>query len=347
MPVFIIAEAGVNHDGSLEKALQLIDVAAAAGADAVKFQTFQADEIIAKGTPKADYQVRQTGDGDQYEMIAALELDEAAHRAMVQRCTEKGIEFMSTPFGEWATELLLGLGMRRIKIASGELTNKPLVEDLARRNLPIILSTGMATLDEVGRAVGWISNIWTDTGACHVARDLTVLHCTSDYPAKPADLNLRAIRTIADHLSVPVGYSDHSLGIAASIAAVAMGATVIEKHFTLNPSDPGPDHAASLDPDELGQLVRSIRLVETGMGDGRKVPSAAELRTRELVRRSAYARREIAQGQVIQADDIVFRRPSGGIGPERVDELVGRIAERPIRTDSRIEEADLQSLCGA
>ena len=330
---FIIAEAGVNHDGSLDKALRLVDIAAAAGADAVKFQTFRADDIVTPGTAKAAYQERQTGGGSQYEMIRALELDEEAHRAIVARCAARGIEFMSTPFDAWALDLLTGLGMKRIKIASGELTNKPLIEAVAARRLPIILSTGMGTLAEVERAVGWIRAVWP-------AADLTLLHCTSNYPAAPEDINLRAMDALAA-LGVPVGYSDHSLGLAISIAAAGRGATVIEKHFTENPADDGPDHAASLAPDELVSLVQALRKVGAALGDGVKQPSPNELEVRALVRRSAFARRDIAAGEALSPDDIVFLRPAGGIGPEEADALRGARATRPLAAGEKLAWADL------
>jgi N,N'-diacetyllegionaminate synthase len=334
VPPFIIAEAGVNHDGSLAKALRLVDIAAAAGADAVKFQTFRADDIIAPGTAKVAYQERQTGGGSQYDMIRALELDEEAHRAIARHCAERGIEFMSTPFDLWALDLLVGLGMKRIKIASGEVTNKPLIEAAAARGLPLILSTGMATLAEVERAAGWIRAVSPEA-------DLTVLHCTSNYPAEPEAINLRAMDTLAAALDLPVGYSDHSLGLAVSIAAVARGASVIEKHFTEDPADDGPDHAASLAPAELAELVRALRSVAVAMGDGIKQPSPSEIEVRDLVRRSAFARRDIAAGEAIAADAIVFIRPAGGIGPEEVDAVIGSRAARPIAAGEKLAWGDL------
>lgn len=318
MACFIIAEAGVNHNGSPELALQLVDAAANAGADAVKFQTFRADQVVVRGAEKAEYQKTYTGEGDQYDMIRAFELDEIAHERIAERCAQRGIEFMSTPFDEWATDLLLRLGMRRIKIASGELTHRPFIEQLARRGLPLILSTGMASIEEVCRSVNWLR-------AHHVAKDqpdwLTVLHCTSNYPALPCDVNLRAMQSLAHELGVPVGYSDHTLGSEVSLAAVALGATVIEKHFTLDRSLPGPDHQASLNPAQLGELVRAIRAVELALGDGIKQPTASELPVRALVRRSAFTRRALPAQSPINADNVCFLRPGGGIGPEHWEEL--------------------------
>jgi N-acetylneuraminate synthase len=338
MRCFIIAEAGVNHNGQLGLALDLVDAAAAAGADAVKFQTFKTDNVVMRGTEKAAYQKVHTGDGDQYDMIRALELDEAAHAALGERCRQRGIEFMSTPFDEWATDLLLGLGMQRIKIASGELTNRPFLEMLARRNRPLILSTGMATLAEVQRSVQWLQQVRPQVPA---AKWLTVLHCTSNYPAAPADVNLRAMHTLGAALGTPVGYSDHTLGIEVSLAAVAMGATVIEKHFTLDRSLPGPDHQASLDPVQLKALVDSVRSIESALGDGVKAPAASEIPVRDLVRRSAFARRELAAGTQLAAADLIFLRPGTGIGPENIDRLEGRSTRHALQPGQMLAWEDL------
>lgn len=338
MACFIIAEAGVNHNGNLDLALQLVDAAAKAGADAVKFQTFRTDQVVTRGTEKAEYQKTHTGDGDQYDMIRALELDEAAHERIAERCVQRGIEFMSTPFDEWATDLLLRLGMRRIKIASGELTHRPFIEQLARRGLPLILSTGMASMEEVRRSVGWLR-------ACHTANDqpnwLTVLHCTSNYPALPGDVNLRAMQSLARELGIPVGYSDHTLGIEVSLAAVALGATVIEKHFTLDRSLPGPDHQASLDPAQLAELVRATRALESALGNGVKQPTPNELPVRALVRRSAFTRRALSAHSLINADNVCFLRPGDGIGPEHWEELKGRETARDLPAGHRLSWQDL------
>ena len=338
MPCFIIAEAGVNHNGRLDLALQLIDAAAVAGADAVKFQTFQADNVVVRGTAKAQYQRTHTGAGDQYDMIRALELGEAEHEAMAQHCCERGIEFMSTPFDTWATDLLLALGMQRIKVASGELTNRPFIEMLAQRGKPLILSTGMATLAEVERSMRWLREARpgvTDGDW------LTVLHCTSNYPAAPADVNLRAMQTLGRVLGTPVGYSDHTLGIEVSLAAVALGATVIEKHFTLDRILAGPDHQASLDPVQLKALVAGVRAVESALGDGAKAPSASELPVRDLVRRSAFLSRALPAGAALCAEDLAFLRPGTGIGPEHVRELIGRHAARALEPGRMLAWEDL------
>lgn len=339
MSCFIIAEAGVNHNGQLDLALQLVDAAAAAGANAVKFQTFRSDQIVSKGTQKAEYQRTNTGDGDQYDMIRALELDEPAHQAIAARCAQQGIEFMSTPFDEWATDLLLGLGMGVIKIASGELTNRPFLEMLAARGRPLILSTGMGSLDEVRRAVGWLQATHPNAGT---PGWLTVLHCTSNYPALPQDVNLRAMQTLERELGVPVGYSDHTLGIDISVAAVALGAQVIEKHFTLDRNLPGPDHQASLSPAQLADMVTAIRAVEAALGDGIKQPTASELPVRELVRRSAFLRQELPAGAVLSDDNLIFLRPGTGIGPEHWYELRGRVTARALPAGHRLAWEDVQ-----
>ena len=342
MHCYLIAEAGVNHNGSRELALRLVDAAADAGADAVKFQTFRADDIVAPGTEKAGYQKEHTGDGDQHAMIRALELTEDDHRAIADRCTERGIEFMSTPFDGWAVGLLLGLGMQRIKIASGELTNRPFLEQLARTGKPLILSTGMGTLEEVARAVDWLKAARNDAGLPEdPAGWLSVLHCTSNYPAAPSDVNLRAMRTLGDKLNVPVGYSDHTLGIEVSLAAVALGATVIEKHFTLDRSASGPDHQASLDPSQLAAMVQGVRNIERALGDGVKAPRASELPVRNLVRRSAFAARDLKAGESLSLQDIRFIRPGTGIGAEHSAELVGRRLARPVAAAAMLSWEDL------
>ena len=338
MPCFIIAEAGVNHNGRLDLALQLIDAAAIAGADAVKFQTFQTDNLVVRGTEKAQYQKTHTGAGDQYDMIRALELGEAEHEAMAQRCRERGIEFMSTPFDVWATDLLLSLGMQRIKVASGELTNRPFLELLAQRGKPLILSTGMATLAEVERSMQWLREARPSVPD---GDWLTVLHCTSNYPAAPADVNLRAMQTLGRVLGTPVGYSDHTLGIEVSLAAVALGATVIEKHFTLDRSLAGPDHQASLDPTQLKALVSGVRAVESALGDGIKAPAASELPVRDLVRRSAFLSRALPAGAALATEDLAFLRPGTGIGPENVRELLGRHTVRDLEPGQMLAWEDL------
>lgn len=334
---FVIAEAGVNHNGSEELALQLVDTAARCGADAVKFQTFTADKLVRRGAPKAAYQAATTGEGDQHSMLAPLELSAAMHRALFDRCVMRGIEFMSTPFDEDAVDFLVALGMRRIKISSGEITNYPFLRHLARKDVQMILSTGMATLSEIEDATAVIRAERAAAGLCSPLQEiLTVLHCTSNYPAALGDVNLRAIRTIADAIQVPVGYSDHTLGIAVSTAAVALGATVIEKHFTLDKSMPGPDHQASLAPEELAAMIAQIRAVELALGDPRKQPTAAELPVRELVRRSVTSSRDLDAGEPLQPGDVCLLRPGIGIPPSELDLVIGLSLKSPVKAGTTL-----------
>ena len=340
---FFIAEAGVNHDGSLDKALRLVDIAADAGADAIKFQTFRAADIANPAARRAEYQQAALGEGSQFEMLRALELDEAAHRLLAERCATRGIEFMSTAFEPWALDMLIGLGMRRIKVPSGEITNLPLIRAMARAGLPIILSTGMADLAEVARAVEWIRQTWAEHGIADGGSDmLTILHCTSNYPTRPEDANLAAMATMRAAFGVPVGYSDHTVGSPVCFAAVALGASVIEKHFTENPSDPGPDHAASIDPAELATLVQEVKAVAASLGNGRKEPRASELPVRALVRRSAYAARSIAAGAPLTPADVIWQRPAGEIGPEDADAVFGASAAADITAGAALSWALLR-----
>lgn len=342
MRTFFIAEAGVNHNGSDELALQLVETAKRCGADAVKFQTFSADKLVRKGAEKAEYQKRATGEGDQYSMLKQLEMSDSLHRKLLDRCNELGIEFMSTPFDEEAADFLAELGMRRIKIPSGEITNHPFLAHLAAKDLPLILSTGMATLDEIREAVEVIRSVRHQHGYAASLEDmLTVLHCTSNYPAALEDVNLRAMSTIAQATGLPVGYSDHTAGTTVSIAAVAMGATVIEKHFTLNRNLPGPDHKASLEPAELADLVARIREVEQALGSPIKQPNAGELPVRELVRRSVTLVRNVTDGQVITAEDVARMRPGNGIAPKELDVVIGRLAARDIEGGTTLQWSDL------
>jgi N,N'-diacetyllegionaminate synthase len=335
-PVFVIAEAGVNHNGDEALALQLVDTAADCGADAVKFQTFHADQLVAKGTATAAYQRRATGTQDQHAMLRALELSDEAHARIAARCAERGIEFMSTPFDSAAVALLLGLDMRRIKIPSGEITNLPFLRELGARGLPLILSTGMATMEEIEAAVACLRE------AGHkVDSALTILHCTSNYPAAAEDVNLRALGTITARTGLPVGYSDHTLGIEVSLAAVALGATVIEKHFTMDKQMPGPDHGASLSPAELKDMVRGIRTVTAALGSAEKQPTASELPVRALVRRSVALARPVEAGVPLRRDDLVTLRPGTGIPPAALESLVGRCLLRHGAAGSTLHWSDL------
>lgn len=343
MKTFIIAEAGVNHNGDENLALRLIEIAANCGADAVKFQTFSADKLVSQGAAKAEYQKEATGTGDQYSMLKALEMSDSLHRKLVARATELSIEFMSTPFDEQAADFLLELGMRRMKIPSGEITNEPFLEFLASKGVPLILSTGMASLDEIIRAVRVIEAARANAGyAGPLAEHLTILHCTSNYPALCTDVNLRAMQTIAAETGLPVGYSDHTLGIAVSTAAVAMGAQVIEKHFTLDRNLPGPDHKASLPPEELAQLVRQIRDVEVALGSPIKQPTASELPIRELVRRSVTLVRPLKAGALINRDDVALLRPGSGIAPAGLVSVIGKTVLRDIAAGTTLRWTDLQ-----
>lgn len=340
---FIIAEAGVNHNGDAGLAMRLVETAAASGADAVKFQTFSADRLTRRGAQKAEYQKKSTGDGDQYDMLKALEMSEELHQKLVARSHELGIEFMSTAFDEGSLDLLVELGIRRIKVPSGEITNTPFLRYMARKNLPLIVSTGMANLEEVQQAVVVIADERAVMGMGRKLDDIvTILHCTSNYPAAASDVNLNAMLTMGRETGLPIGYSDHTLGGAVSTAAVALGARVIEKHFTLDKTLPGPDHGASLDPEELGGMVRAIREIEVAMGDGVKAPTASELPVRQLVRRSVTAARDIAAGGTLAAADLILLRPGDGIAPADIDAVPGRRAARDIKAGETIGWSDLE-----
>lgn len=341
-PVFIIAEAGVNHNGNDAMAIELVEAAARCGADAVKFQTFSAAKLVRPGAEKAEYQKRETGEGDQFSMLKALEMSPALHRRLMARCLELGIEFMSTPFDEEAADFLLQLGMRRIKVPSGEITNIPFLEFLAAKGVPLIVSTGMATLEEIETAVATIAAARARAGLTGpLDQVLTILHCTSNYPASCGDVNLRAMQTIASATGMPIGYSDHTLGLAVSTAAVALGARVIEKHFTLDRELPGPDHKASLSIDELSALVRQIRDVEQALGSALKAPTASELPVRSLVRRSVTTVRALAAGHVLQAQDVTLLRPGNGIPPAQLQQVPGRALLRDTAAGTTLQWQDL------
>lgn len=341
MKTFIIAEAGVNHNGDEATALQMVETAARCGADAVKFQTFTADKLVGPGAETAEYQKRETGVGDQHSMLKALEMSSDLHKRLFQKCTGLDIEFMSTPFDEEAAVFLKHLGMRRVKVPSGEITNLPFLEFLARLDMPIILSTGMADLLEVTTATAHIENTRAVMGWPNEDDMLTVLHCTSNYPAANADVNLRAMRTIAEATGLPVGYSDHTLGLAVSTAAVALGATVIEKHFTLDRAMTGPDHKASLTPQELGELVQQIRAVEQALGSPEKAPTESELPVRALVRRSVCAARDLQAGTNLASTDLTLLRPGTGIPPASLHQTFGRVLARDIAAGATLRWEDL------
>ena len=340
MNVFIIAEAGVNHNGDVHIAKGLIDAAVEAGADAVKFQTFRAEKIVTKTSKKADYQVRNTGlDESQFSMLRKLELSESAHRDLFTYCAERDIMFMSTPFDEGSADFLDGLGMSIFKIPSGEITDKPLIVHIAAKKKPVILSTGMSYVEEVEKAVGWITGVWGDK---QNSPRLTLLHCVSNYPADTADVNLLAMTTMKERLGFPVGFSDHTMGTDVTAAAVALGASVIEKHFTLDRTMEGPDHKASLEPAELRQMVKAIRNIEKALGDGIKRPAASEGPLREIARKSLVAARPVDAGAVITFNDIAVKRPGTGIPPEFMETVIGKKAVRNIEEDTLIVWEDLK-----
>lgn len=326
-PVFVIAEVGVNHNGDVSMARSLIDVAVDAGADAIKFQTFQAERLVTADAPKAEYQLRTTLEEEsQSDMLRRLELSAAAHRELKSYCNERGAIFLSTPFDEQAADFLDELQVPAFKISSGDLTNWPLLQHTARKGKPIILSTGMSTLDEVADAVA----------ALHGAgcEDLILMHCTSNYPTDPADVNLLAMETMRTRFDMPVGFSDHTEGIDIAIAAAAIGACAIEKHFTLDRQLPGPDHLASLEPAELRQMIKGIRRIQAALGDGIKVPTANELTTAAVARRSLIAAQDIPPGAIIERDMIVLKRPGTGLAPSMMDNVLGRRALRSIPSGS-------------
>ncbi|EGF29400.1 N-acetylneuraminate synthase [Rhodopirellula baltica] len=330
--VTIIAEAGVNHNGDMNLARQLIDVAAAAGVDYVKFQTFKANKLVTKSAAKADYQTQAIGaDESQFEMIHRLELSHQDHNALIEHCQNAGVKFFSTAFDHESIQMLDDFALDFFKIPSGEITNVPYLRRIGQLNHPVILSTGMSTLAEVENAIEVLEAAGTPR------KRLTVLHCNTQYPTPMEDVNLRAMETMRDAFKVNIGYSDHTRGIEIPIAAVAIGATVIEKHFTLDRTMPGPDHAASLEPDELKTMVASIRNIELAMGNGLKRPSASELPNREIARKSIVASREIRQGETLTKDNLAVKRPGTGVSPLHWDATIGRLAKRDFGEDELIE----------
>lgn len=333
-PCFVIAEAGVNHNGDLGLARQLVEVAASAGADAVKFQTFRAERLVTAGAPKAAYQQRQTdAEEGQLGMLRRLELSREGHLELMALCRKLGILFLSTPFEEESADLLEALGVEAYKLPSGEITNLPLLAHVARKGRPLILSTGMASLGEVEAAVEAITAAGNP--------DLALLHCVSSYPTAPADANLRAMATLASAFRRPVGYSDHTEGIAIPLAAVALGACILEKHFTLDRTLPGPDQQVSLEPDELRALVAGIRQVEAALGDGLKRPAACEINTAAVARKSLVAAVDIPEGAVLTAASIAIKRPGTGLAPALLPHLLGRRTRTAITRDALLRLEDL------
>lgn len=323
--VFIIAEAGVNHNGDMKIAQQLVRAAKKAGADAVKFQTFKAEALASCFAKNVGYQQKTVGKGAQVDMLKVLELDQTMHQELIKACQKEGIIFLSTAFDHQSVDLLEKLKVPAYKIPSGEITNFPLLEYIASKKKPIILSTGMSTMKEIGFAVEVLRSA--------KIRDLSLLHCVTEYPAPYDQLNLRAMITMEKAFKVPVGFSDHTLGIWMPIAAVALGASIIEKHLTMDQSMLGPDHKASLDPNEFKELVKAIRSTETALGDGIKRPANCEKKYILEVRKSLVATRNICKGQKILAEDITIKRPGTGISPSNLKELIGSVVQKSISKD--------------
>lgn len=354
--VYIIAEAGVNHNGSLEMAKELVEVAAQAGADAVKFQTFRADRLVSRSAPKAEYQKQTSGAGEsQYAMLKRLELGEDAHRELMLHCEKHEIQFLSTPFDEESVELLgKRFDIPSMKIPSGELTNAPLLLAIAELEKPVLVSTGMSTLADVEAALTVLAFGFTKPGVAPgpaafkeayaspegqtaLREKVTLLHCTTEYPAPFDEVNLRAMDTLGAAFGLPVGYSDHTDGITVPIAAVARGAVVIEKHFTLDRTLPGPDHRASLEPAELREMVTAVRRVESALGSGRKIPAPSEVKNAAVARKSIVAACEIRKGEAYSAENLCVKRAGSGMSPMSYWDILGRLAGKDYVKDEVIE----------
>ena len=356
MSTYIIAEAGVNHNGSMDMARELVDVAADAGADAVKFQTFRAEALVSESAPKANYQLETTeAEETQSDMLRALELSPDQHRAIVDHCEKRGIQFLSTPFdAQSATFLVDTFGVPRLKVPSGEITNGPLLLHIARLGRPVILSTGMSTLGEVEDALAVLAYgysgkkesptramlqraLASEQGQQHLADNVTVLHCVTEYPAPVETVNLRVMDTLRQAFDLPVGLSDHTLGTAIPIAAVARGAVLVEKHFTLDRSLKGPDHRASLEPGALREMVKGIRDVEHALGQSRKVPTGSEWENRETVRKSLVATAPIEKGETLTPENLGTKRPGNGVSPMRYWEYLGQKAPVSLNANEQLK----------
>ena len=328
----IIAEAGVNHNGELSLAKRLIDVAADAGADLVKFQTFNAKRIVIPNARKADYQLQGTDSAEsQFEMLRRLELSDDDHRQLIDHCRQKNIGFFSTGFDVQSIDQLVRLGVRPFKIPSGEITNLSYLRHVGQYGSTVLLSTGMATMGEIEVAIDVLEAAGTPRSS------IKVLHCTTEYPTPMSEVNLRAMRSISAAFGVDVGYSDHTQGIEVAVAAVALGASVIEKHFTLDRTLPGPDHKASLEPAELKAMVAAIRNIEMALGDGIKRPSQTEIRNRTVVRKSLVAARPIRAGEAFTSQNVTAKRPGSGLSPMLWDQVIGKIAVRDFDLDELID----------
>lgn len=330
MSVYIIAEAGVNHNGSIKLAKRMVDTAQEAGADCIKFQTFISKNITSKSAGKADYQKQQTDSNEsQLDMLSKLELSFDEFIDLNNYCKMKGIEFLSTAFDLDSIDFLDSLDMRTWKIPSGDITNLPYLVKIAKLKKTVILSTGMSTMEDVRAAINVLKE--NDSG------DITILHCTTEYPTPYEDVNLNAMNTIKNEFNVPVGYSDHTRGIEIPIAAVAFGATIIEKHFTLDRNMEGPDHKASLEPEELKDMVKAIRNVEVAIGSGDKKPAESEKKNMAIARKSIVAKRNIIKGEVFTEDNLTVKRPGNGISPMRWSEVLGQTASRDFEADELVE----------
>lgn len=343
MGVFFIAEAGVNHNGDMAIARKLIDVAVETGADAVKFQTFKAGTTVAKGTKTVAYQEKTTKELNQFDLLKRLELSEADHHVLIEHARERNIEFMSTAFDLECAKFLYDVGVQRIKVPSGEITNLPFIKQLVQYDLPIILSTGMATQDEVAEAIEVISTTRTSLNFVRPLDEvLFILHCTSAYPTPSEQLNLAAITTLKNVFGCPVGYSDHSHDLVAGPMAVALGATVYEKHFTLDRTMIGPDHGASLEPNELRQMIANIRQAEVMIGDGIKSPQPCEEEAAILVRRALFANVDLPIGHHVTSDDVVILRPAIGLLPRYYDQLLGTQLQRAVKAGAAFLMSDIK-----
>ena len=329
MSVYIIAEAGVNHNGSFELACKLVDAAKKSGVDCIKFQTFKSDNLVSKNAKKAEYQKNMTGDGSQLEMLKKLELSYEEFSSLKQYCDKVGICFLSTPFDYDSIDFLNALDIPFWKVPSGEVTNYPYLVALAKTGKPVVMSTGMCEMDEIVAAIEVLRGNGT--------KDIKLLHCNTEYPTPFEDVNLRAMQTMRDTFGLEVGYSDHTPSIEVPIAAVAMGATIIEKHFTLDRNMEGPDHKASLEPDELAAMVRAIRNVEQAMGSGIKEPSKSEKKNISIARKSIVASKSIKKGEILTEENLTAKRPGSGISPMRWPEVVGTNAIRDFEEDELIE----------
>lgn len=331
MRVFIIAEAGVNHNGSIDKAKKLVDAASSAGADAIKFQSFKADNLATKNAQKAMYQKETTNiEESQFDMLKKLELSTEMHKELISYCKNKKIIFLSSPFDHESIELLKDLGLEIFKIPSGEITNLPYLRHIGKLDKKIILSTGMSNIDEVKNALDILINSGTKK------ENITVLHANTEYPTLMEDVNLRAMKTIGNELDIKFGYSDHTLGIEVGIAAVAMGAKCIEKHFTLDCSLEGPDHKASLEPDQLKEMVTAIRNIEVALGNGIKKPSKSEIPNIKIIRKSIVAKTAIKKNDILNENNLTIKRPGSGINPMKWDELIGTKSKKDYNEDELI-----------